>query len=133
MRDWNARLSSTVRLGIRLNCWNTRPSRSRRNAARPASLKLGDHGVGQPDLAAIGGIEAGDQMQQRALAAAGFAGQRDALAGGDGQVHPAQHRDLFAGGAVALGQAGHVKHVTGHAGIAVGHARQWTDLTMKIP
>ena len=32
------------------------------------------------------------------------------------RVHPAQHRDLFAGGAVALGQAGHVKHVTGYAG-----------------
>ena len=28
-------------------------------------------------------IEPGDQMQQRALAAAGFPGQRDALAGGD--------------------------------------------------
>jgi hypothetical protein len=29
-----------------------------------------------------------------------------------------------------------VKHVTGyaeHVGIAVGHARRWTDLTMKIP
>ena len=72
--------------------------------------EFGDRRIGQPDLAAIGRIEPGDQMQQRALAAAGFAGQRDALAGGDGQVHPAQHRDLFAGRAIALGQAGHVKH-----------------------
>jgi hypothetical protein len=68
-------------------------------------------------------------VQERALAAAGFARQRDALARGDRQVHTAQHRDLFAGCAVALGQAGHMKH----AGIAVGHARRWTDLTMKIP
>src|ERR1700730_4778212 len=37
MRAWKARLSSTERLGIRLNCWNTRPSRSRRSSARPAS------------------------------------------------------------------------------------------------
>ena len=72
-------------------------------------------------------------MQKRALAAAGFAGQRDALAGGDRQVHPAQHGNLFAGGTVALGQASDVKHLAGHTGIAVGHARRWTDLTMKIP
>ena len=43
-------------------------------------------------------------MQQRALAAAGFAGQRHALAGRDVEVDPAQHRDLLAGGAIGLGQ-----------------------------
>jgi hypothetical protein len=35
--DWNARLSSTERLGIKLNCWNTSPRRSLRNSARPES------------------------------------------------------------------------------------------------
>ncbi len=92
-------------------------------------VEFADLCIGQPDLAGIGCIEPCDQVQERALAAAGFARQCDALARGDREVHPAQHRDLFAGRAVALGQAGHMKHV----GIAVGHARRWTDLTMKIP
>jgi len=99
----------------------------------PGIAEFADRRIGQPDLAAIGGIEACDQVQERALAAAGFTRQRDAFARGDRQVHPAQHGDLFAGRAVALGQAGHAKHPTGHTGIAVGHARRWTDLTMKIP
>jgi hypothetical protein len=43
-------------------------------------------------------------MQQRALAAAGFSGQRDALAGNNFKMHAAQHRDLFSGRTVCLGQ-----------------------------
>ena len=66
--------------------------------------------VGDPDLTAIGRIQPGDQMQQRALAAAGFAGQRDALAGRDIEVDAAQYRDLFAGGAIALGQTDDAQH-----------------------
>ena len=48
-------------------------------------------------------------VEQRALAAAGLAGQRDALAGRHIEVDAAQHRDVFAGGAVTLGQAGDAK------------------------
>ena len=44
-----------------------------------------DMRFGEPDLAAVGLIQSGDQMQQRALAAAGFARQRDAFAGRDAQ------------------------------------------------
>ena len=74
-----------------------------KHQAEPVAPQRGAAGIGQlghqrvvePDLAAVGGIEAGDQMQQRALAAAGFAGQRDALAGCDVEVHAAQHRDLL--------------------------------------
>jgi hypothetical protein len=62
------------------------------------------------DLAAVGPIEPGDQMQQRALAAAGFSRQRDALACRDAEVDPAQHRDLLAGGAIGLGQIANAQH-----------------------
>ena len=64
----------------------------------------------EPDLAAIGGIEARDQVQQRALAAAGFTRQRDAFAGGDVEAHPAQHADLLAGRAIGLGQVTNAQH-----------------------
>ena len=40
------------------------------------------------DLAAIGGIETRDQVQERALAAAGFSRQRHAFAGCDRKVDP---------------------------------------------
>ena len=49
-------------------------------------------------------------MQQRALAAAGFAGQRHALAGRNIEIHAAQHRDLFSGRAVGLGQIANAQH-----------------------
>ncbi len=111
----NARLKCEIvfdmlRLGIRLNCWNTSPSRSRRSAARSASerpVTASPSSLMSPPSAAI---EARDQMQQRALAAAGFAGQRHALAGRDIEAHPAQHADLLAGRAVGLGQVTDAQH-----------------------
>ena len=72
--------------------------------------EFGDRGIGQPDLAGIGGVQSGNQVQERALAAAGFTCERDALSRRDRQVHPAQHRDHFAGGAVALGQTRSREH-----------------------
>ena len=51
--------------------------------------QCGDVGIVEPDLAAIGGIEPGDQMQQRALARTGFARQRHALAGRHIEIDPA--------------------------------------------
>ena len=82
--------------------------------------------VGEPDLAAVGPIEARDQVQQRALAAAGFAGQRDALACRDAQVHPAQYGDVLAGGTIGLGQIANAQHDL----FAGCHAKR---VTMKIP
>src|SRR4029079_16360444 len=49
----------------------------------------GDLGIIEPDRAAVGGVETRDQVQQRALAAAGFAGECDAFAGGHGTVDAA--------------------------------------------
>jgi hypothetical protein len=76
-------------------------------------LRIGEAGDGlaaEPDLAAIGGIEARDQVQQRALAAAGFTRQRNALAGGDVEAYPAQYADLLAGRAIGLGQVTNAQH-----------------------
>ena len=56
---------------------------------RPGSIaQFGNLCIGQPDLAVIGRIEPCDQVQERALAAAGFAGERDALAGSDREIYP---------------------------------------------
>ncbi len=60
-------------------------------------VEVGDLHVVEPDVAAIGGIEPCDQVQQRAFPRAGFARQRDALAGCEIEIHPAQYGDVFAG------------------------------------
>ena len=49
------------------------------------------HAAVEQDAAAIRGLKPGDQPQQRRLAAAGGAEQGDDVAGGDGEVDPAQH------------------------------------------
>ena len=116
---------STFRLGIRLNCWNTRPSRSRRNAARSASGK--SETLNSPSLISPLSAESRPAIRckQRALAAAGFAGQRDAFARRDTQIDPAQHRDLFAGRAIALGQVADAQHWR----VAGCHAKRASGLT----
>src|ERR1700686_4641959 len=60
--------------------------------------------VGETDRTAVSPIKARDQMQKRTLAAAGLAGQCDALACRDAQVHPAEYGDVLSGGNVCLGQ-----------------------------
>src|SRR6185437_8278815 len=72
--------------------------------------EVGDGGAVEPDLAAIGGIEPRDQMQQRALSGARFAGQCHALASGDVEIDPAQHGDLLARRAIGLGQLADAQH-----------------------
>ena len=78
---------------------------------RPRGVaEVGQGLVGESDLAAVGAIQPRDQMQQRALAAAGFSRQRHALARRDFEVDAAQHHDVFAGGAIALGQVADAQH-----------------------
>ncbi len=57
----------------------TKPVAPQRRETGIAEFRNRD--AGKPDLAAVGAIKSRDQMQQRAFAAAGFAGQRHALAG----------------------------------------------------
>ena len=49
-------------------------------------------------------------MQQRALAAAGFAGQRDAFAGLEVEIDAAQHVDRLAGRRERLGEVSNAQH-----------------------
>ena len=75
-----------------------------KNEADPVTPQFGAAGVGErgdlgvlePNRAVIGSIQPGDQVQQRALAAAGFARQRDALAGLEVEIDAAQHVDRLA-------------------------------------
>src|SRR6516164_908150 len=64
----------------------------------------------EPDLAAVGGIEPRDQMQQGALARTGFARQRHAFASRDFEIDPAQYGNGFGGRAVCLGQVLYAQH-----------------------
>ena len=74
-------------------------------------VESGERHPAEPDVAAVGRIQPRDQMQQRALAAAAFAGQRHALGGRDAQIHPAQHGDRLVRRAVALGEIFDFEHV----------------------
>ncbi len=49
----------------------------------PGVGEIGQQCIGQLNLTAVGPVQPCDQMEQRTLAAAGFSGQRDALAGRD--------------------------------------------------
>jgi len=81
-----------------------------------------NRGAGKLYLAAVRAIQPCDQMQQGALAAAGFAGQRHPLAGSDAQIHPAQYGDVFSGGTIGLGQIADAQHDW----VAVVHAKRVT-------
>src|SRR3954447_21629812 len=74
---------------------------------RPAGIaEIGDQFVGKPDLATVGGIKACNQVQQRALTAAGFTCQRHAFPHGDGKGYPTKDGDFLAGRTVALSKTG---------------------------
>ena len=88
--------------------------------------QVGDRNIGEPDLAGVGAVQSGDQMQQRAFAAAGLPGQRDALARRDAEVHAAQHHGVLAAGAIALGEIANPQH-HGAAGCHGGRPRRLTS------
>src|SRR5487761_2084768 len=109
---------------IELLKYQTEPVAPQCRQAGIAEIRNGR--VGEPYLAGVGPIEACDQMQERALAATGFAGQRDALACRDAQVHAAEYGDLLAGGTIGLGQIANAQHDL----LAGCHAKR---VTMKAP
>jgi len=75
-----------------------------------AAVTIAETDCRQPDLTAVGAIEPRDQMQQRALAAAGFSGQRVRASRLRHRVDAAQHVDLLAGGTIRLGQVADAEH-----------------------
>ena len=88
-------LSATVIVDSRLKNWNTKPTCRRRRTAQVGRGQPVDPLAAQPDLAAGGGLEAAENVQQGGLARAGRPHDGDELADGELDVHPADglHRD----------------------------------------
>ena len=84
--------------------------------ARSSSLRPVTCSPASADLALVGGVEPGDQVQQGGLAAAGRPHQRDELAVAHGQVHAAQGADRRVLGLEGLAHAAH-----GQRGLALRH------------
>mmetsp|Transcript_20438 Transcript_20438/g.48717 ORF Transcript_20438/g.48717 Transcript_20438/m.48717 type:complete len:313 (+) Transcript_20438:1186-2124(+) len=73
---------------------------------------------GQRDVAGVGLVQPGQAVQQRGLAAAGFAQQRDDLAGGEVQVDAGEDGRV----AVGLGQPAGAQHRGTVTGLGKAHA-----------
>ena len=71
---------------------------------------------GDRDRAAVGVVEAGGEVQERALAAARLAGQRQAGAGGEVERDAVEHRQRPLRGRIALGDVAEAQDGLGHAG-----------------
>ena len=85
--------SSTVIVSSRLKNWKTMPTCARRSVAswlssRPTRLSARDH-----DLALVGPVETGDEVQQRRLAAPRRSHDRDELARPDVEIRAPQRPD----------------------------------------
>ena len=76
------------------------------------------------DTASVRRIEPGGQVQQRAFAAAALAQQSHRLAGGDAQIHPAQHGDLALGLGIAFDDAAETQHARLIAAGVAGETRR---------
>ena len=71
---------------MRLKVWKMKPRVSRRSEARRCSGTGRDVDAVDDDPAAVGLVDAADEIEQRRLAAAGRPGERDEIAAVDGQV-----------------------------------------------
>ena len=88
--------SSAVSVGIRLNCWKTKPNERRRSSASSPSRKLGEVAALEEDVAARP-VERAEQLEQRRLAGAARALERDELARLDRQVDALERVDRRVG------------------------------------
>ena len=84
--------SITLMCGNRLKAWKTRPSR--RRIGTGSMPGIGDRLAVEVDVAVVDLLEQVDAAQQRRLARARGADQRDRLVLADRQVDPAQHLAL---------------------------------------
>ena len=82
-----------------------KPERAIAHLAAAALGHRGQRGAVDPHLAGGRHIEPAQQMQQRALARAGRADDRDPLAGRDGEIDALQHRHFERPAAVRLREA----------------------------
>ena len=74
-------------------------------------LQPGDGDVAQHNFAAVGLVETGNQMQQRALAAAALAGERNTFTGGNSEIDAAENRNVFLRGTIGFGEVADREHV----------------------
>src|SRR5258708_21004085 len=74
--------------------------------------------AGHDHAAALRAVQAAEDVQQRRLPYPGGTHDRDHLAGGDGKVHPRQHRHVSGSGTVALDDV-----VGGDEGVDAAHPR----------
>ena len=89
-------LSTTVRSSRRLKNWKIIPTRFRRKRAAPVSPAWSIRVPATVTPPLVGRSRPGDQVQQRRLAAARRAHDRDGLAGGDLEADPVERRPAAA-------------------------------------
>ena len=85
--------SSAVRVGIRLNCWKTKPNERSRSSARSPSPQLGEIAPLEEDVAAGGPVERAEELEERRLPGAARAFESDELARLDAQVDALERVD----------------------------------------
>ena len=90
MRAGISTFSSAVMPSRRLKNWNTMPMCCRRMIANSLSVLPTSASPATDDLALVGHVEAGDDVEQRRLATSGWAHHGDELAAADVEVGPAQ-------------------------------------------
>ena len=76
--------------------WNTTPTLRPRQSASAFSPRPREIRAGDAHASRRGPVESRDQVEQRGLAAARFAEDRDVLAGGDRERDAAQRREALA-------------------------------------
>ncbi len=102
-------LRATLRCGSRWKAWNTKPMRARRTRVRAVSSRLREVAALEQDLARVGHVEPGDEVEQRGLADAGLAHDRDVLARLHRELEAVEHAPA-ARAAVGLRQVANVEH-----------------------
>ena len=102
--------SSAVSVGMSWKLWNTKPTFSPRSWARLSSSSAvrsapsSEHGAARRD------VEAGEQAEQRRLAAAGRSDDGDERASGDREADVAQHGERVVAAPVFLRQLAGFEH-----------------------
>ena len=85
--------SSAVSVGIRLNCWKTKPNERSRSSARSPSRSSARSRPSKKTCPLDGPVERAEELKQRRLARAARALERDELARLDAQVHVLERVD----------------------------------------
>ena len=100
-----ATFSSALRVGIRLNCWNTKPISRERMSVRTLSDRVFERASGEANLARRRRVERAKELEQRGLARSARTLERDRLPARDLQVDAAQGVDRHAALGVGAGHS----------------------------